>query len=73
MIDRITVSKEKHKAFQKEGMVWMDEGWCKEFWKKLISIVLVLLAGYGYYLVDRYNNMRFAEIKPAIFNFPIDQ
>lgn len=54
-------------------MVWNDERWRKETLKKLLAISLFLIAGYLYYLVNRYNDLRFVDTKPFIFIFPIDR
>lgn len=63
---------EKHER-QNIGPVWMDAGWRKELWKKIAALSLILLAGLAYFLANRYNDFRFADIKPTILAFPIDQ
>lgn len=70
--DILRFNNKKFEPVKKNGLVWMDEQWRREFWKKLISITLVLLSGYIYFLANKYNNIRFADIKPFIFIFPID-
>jgi membrane-associated phospholipid phosphatase len=54
-------------------MIWMDKGWQKEIWKKLLAFSLILIVGYLYFLSNHYNDARFVEFKPTIFTFPIDQ
>ena len=64
---------EKQSFWLSNERVWMDGGWRKEIIKKALAVVFILLAGLAYFLANRYNNIRFATIKPAILEFPIDQ
>ncbi|MHB1485089.1 MAG: phosphatase PAP2 family protein [Saccharofermentanales bacterium] len=54
-------------------MVWNDYAWRKELLKKILVVSLFFIAGYLYYLVNLYNDIRFADTKPFIFIFPIDK
>lgn len=51
----------------------MQQGWRKDWLRKLLTLSLFVIGGYLYYLVNRYNGMRFTQTKPFIFMFPIDR
>ncbi len=62
------------KKFHKSNKpIWKDEIWRKEAPKKVLTMGLLLIAGFLYFITNHYNDFRFADSKPFIFAFPIDQ
>lgn len=52
--------------------VWKDADWRREAPKKILLAFLYLIGPVSYFFANAYNDYRFAEIKPLIFKFPID-